>query len=272
MLAIAGGISSCSEEFNLCGYTEDDLEMAEGFEQTTSHFINIVSKVDRAMRNNDLQVNGSAIIDGADVTRSNDTISFDYGTTNVSCADGKLRRGKLVGYITGNYFQQGGSIALAMENYFVENTPITGNMILSNTGVNSNSNYIINLSTSNFAIDTMYDYNVNYSLEWLSGYATRDTISDDVFTLSGIGSGNDNIDTTVFSISFTDPMMFDRGCQYGLSKGIVELNITSPSKDPMLMSVDFKDNDGCNNVAEYSLDCDGTSVSFTQNFSGFELD
>ncbi|GGH74038.1 hypothetical protein [Phaeocystidibacter marisrubri] len=267
VVALAGTMVSC-EDINLCGITEDDLDMGDAFIETTSYFMNVVSRVDEAMRNEDLQNNGSTTIDGATVTLANDSITVDFGTSNVICQDGKSRRGKISGSITGDYFTQAGSINLNLTGYHVDDVPVVGNIAVTNTGQTAN-NWVISLVSSNFTIGTEYNYNANLSMEWESGFTTTDSIEDDVFELYGMAHGNDLADTISFSTSFTENMRFERTCQYVVTEGIVDVSLTSGTSEVANVTVDFKDEDGCNNVVFLNANCDGTEVSFPHTFDGF---
>lgn len=273
-LAIIGGFTAC-EDFGLCGLTEDDLSMGDAFVETTSYFMNVVGRADEAMRNGDLQQNGSTIIDDATVTLANDTLTIDFGPNNVATEDGKLRRGKIVGSLSGDYFNQSGTLALDLVNYHVDDVPVTGNVSISNDGNGSGATpWKVILASQNFAIGNDYDYNANLTMEWLTGYATTDSIEDDQFTIYGSAGGNDLQDTISFSTTFTEPMMFDRSCDYLVKEGIVEVILTSGNAEVAAVEVDFLDgdgmnSDGCNNVLMLNASCEGTTVSFPQNFDGF---
>lgn len=267
VMALAGTMVSC-EDINLCGITEDDLDMGDAFLETTSYFMNVVTRVDEAMRNEDLQNNGSTTIDGASVTLANDSITVDFGSSNIICNDGKARRGKITGSITGDYFTQAGSINLNLTGYHVEDTLITGDINLTNTGQTAN-NWVISLFSNNFAIGSTYDYNANLSMEWESGFTTTDSIEDDIFEIYGMADGNDLADTISFSTTFTQNMRFERACQYVVTEGIVDVSLTAGTSEVASIVVDFKDEDGCNNVVFLNANCDGTEVSFPHTFDGF---
>lgn len=268
-LAVVGTFTAC-EDFGLCGLTEEDLSMGDAFVETTSYFMNIVSRADEAMRNGDLQQNGATTIDGAAVTLENDTLTIDFGATNTLTDDGKMRRGKIVGSLSGDYFQQMGTLALNLDNYHVDDVLIAGDVTLSNDGNGSgNDPWKVTLASNNFAIGAEYDYNSNLTMEWLTGYETQDSILDDKFTIYGTAGGNDLLDTIGFATSFPTPMLFDRSCQYLVTEGVCDVSLTSGDSEVAAVVVDFLDSDGCNNVLMLNASCDGTQVSFPQNFDGF---
>ncbi|NVK28713.1 MAG: hypothetical protein HWE14_11750 [Flavobacteriia bacterium] len=268
-VAALGSFTAC-EDLSLCGLTEEDLSMGDAFVETTSYFMNIVGRTDEAMRNEDLQVNGSTTIDGATVTRTNDSITIDFGSNNVVTADGKTRRGVIKGFISGDYFQENGSINLSLENYHVNDSLIAGDISLVNNGNNSGQGpWDINLSSTNFAIGNQYDYSANLTMQWDAGYETIDSTADDRFKIFGTADGNDNIQGISFATSFPSAMVFDRSCAYVVTEGSVDVSLTSGESEVASVNVDFLDSDGCNNVLMLNASCDGTDISFPQNFDGF---
>lgn len=273
-VALVIGLTGC-EDFGICGLTEDDLSMGDAFVETTGYFMNVVTRADQAMRDGDLQQNGTTTIDGATVTLANDSLTIDFGANNVSTADGKMRRGKIVGAITGDYFNLNGNLSLDLVNYHVDDVPITGNISLSNDGNNNGTApWKVTLASSNFAIGNLYDYNSNLTMEWLNGYATTDSIEDDQFSIYGSAGGNDLQDSITFSTAFTEAMIFDRSCDYLVKEGVVEVSLTAGTAEVATVEVDFLDgdginSDGCNNVLMLNASCEGTNVSFPQNFDGF---
>lgn len=266
-VVIAGTFTAC-EDVSICGLTEEDLDMGDAFVETTSYFMNIVSRADQAMRDNDLQTNGSAMIDGATVSLTTDSLIVDFGSTNVQTADGKQRRGRIAGALNGDYFTASSSVSLELQGYHVDDVPVTGSIALNNNG-NSGGNWTINLASTNFAIGQEYAYSANLTMEWESGYSTIDSVADDVFEIYGSAGGDDLLDSISFSTAFTDPMRFDRSCQYGVTQGIVDVNLTAGNDDVAAVTVDFLDSDMCNNVLMLTATCEGTEVSFPKNFDGF---
>lgn len=270
VVALAGSMTAC-EGINLCDLDEGDLAMGDAFIETTSYFMNIVGRVDQAMRNGEVQTNGSAVIDGANVSLYTDSIVVDFGSTNVVTADGKQRKGKLVGAITGDYFTATGTVALDLVGYHVDDVPIDGTIALTNQG-NATNNWIITLVSQDFTIGADYAYDANLSMEWLDGYATQDSIEDDIFEIYGSAGGASSSDSVEFDATFTENLHFERTCQYVVTKGVVDISVTptSPGASAVAtVTADFKDSDGCNNVVFLEADCDGTNVSFPQTFSGF---
>lgn len=273
-LALGGvllvGTTGC-EDLGLCGLTEDDLGMGDAFVETTGYFLNVVARTDEALRDGDLTNDGTpTTIDGATVTLSNDTLLIDFGQNNVSTADGKLRRGAIRTYINGDYFVGGSSAGIQLMDYHVDDMPITGSITVSNDGQTSGK-WQQSLVTNNFAIDTIYAYNCNLVMEWQSGYATQDSVMDDVFTLDGSIGGDDFITDIAFDAAFLSPMLYDRSCAYRVVEGEVEVSLTDgvSANDVLAVGVDFIDSDLCNNVIFLTASCDGTEVSFPRTFDGF---
>lgn len=267
---MATSLTSC-EGIGLCDLTEEDLDMGDAFVETTSGFMNVISIVDQAMRNGDLQANGTATIDGANVNLTTDSLIVDYGATNVMSDDGKYRRGKIKAALTGDYFQSQGSVSAVLSNYYVDDVPVTGDFSMGNQGQSSNI-WTLNLLSTNFAIGSEYQYSANLLMEWESGYETQDSIADDKFALSGAATGADLVDSVDFSTTFTAPMKFDRSCDYLVTQGIVDVvltNGTGEEGEVATVTVDFIDSDMCNNILQLNAACGETEVSFPQNFDGF---
>lgn len=258
-------LAACDEELNLCGFTESDTAIGSVFVESTGYLFQITGRIDEAMRNGDLISGGSATIDNANVTWSNDTITIDFGPNNVSTADGKLRRGKIIGYVSGNYQTSGSMTAINLDNYHVNDVQISGSISLSNTG-NSAGNWVVQLSSTNFQISSDYSYSANLSMEWLSGYAT-DSLGDDSWQITGTSSGADNTTGTTFTAQFTDPLLYDRNCAYKIVQGEVFMEAIADST--LAITIDFLSADNCNNVVNFDLDCDGSTVSSSHTFDNF---
>lgn len=271
---VALGLTTSCEDLNLCDLTEDNLSMGDAFLETTSSFMNIVGRADQAIRNGELQTNGTATIDVATVTLTTDSLIIDFGNTNVVTSDGRSRRGKIVGSLTGDYFMSAGVMTLDLEDYYVDDTQIQGGITLTNNGV-VNNEWSYDLTSSNFAIGTDYTYDANLNLAWLSGFTTQDSIADDVFTIGGAGSsatGTDLSNNVEFECIFTEALKFDRSCTYLVTEGIVDvsLDLTNiPDSSLVDVNVDFKSSDGCNNVVILTGSCEESTVSLPQNFDGF---
>jgi len=119
-------------------------------------------------------------------------ISIDFGEENCLCNDGRYRRGKIMVSFTGLYREPGTIITHTLENYFVDDDGITGNMVVTNTGLNNDDNmqYEVHIigEVQKASDGRTITYTSDRLREWIEGSETFQ-ILDDVYLISGTASG-----------------------------------------------------------------------------------
>ena len=127
------------------------------------------------------------------------TMVIDFGTTNCTGNDGRTRRGRILVSYTGRYRDAGTVITTTFDNYFVNDNQVLGTKVVTNNGRNANNNlnYTINVTGEirSAAGDTI-TWTSTRNREWLLGSATLLVRQDDVYSITGSGSGTRKSGTT----------------------------------------------------------------------------
>jgi len=254
--------TGCDELENLCGISDDDYAIGESFVEATGGFIDIVNRVDVAMRDSVLLATGMNNIDGANCVLTADSVIIDFGSTNVGTTNGD-RRGKIKAGYTGDYLVNG-TVGIATENYFYNDVEITGALGLENIG-----NTSLELTCTNLGVGQEITFSSTMTMLWTSGYNTVYDLTDDSYELSGTSSASAVANNNAFAATINPPLKYDRTCQYGVTEGVASLTLTGDSIATANLGVDFLSSDACNNIFKISADCDGNAVSVTRSFDGF---
>lgn len=263
-LTLASGLillTSCEGDDILGGAAEAQKQLSESYLETEAAVSNIYNLAERVLRETDLQNGDSATVDGALVYQANDLVTIDFGTGIIG-SDGLTRTGKLILSETGDYFTTGGQVALSFEQYTVNEKPVTGQLTVGNAGNNS-----LQLTATGFGVNGAFSLDAAKSITWKQGFDTKNDFDDDRFELSGTATGMDSTGNTVNTTIIT-PLSFDRQCEFGLVSGIIDLSFavdTSSSTG----SLDFISEDACDNLVKISIQQEGNTFNFTNQFSGF---
>jgi hypothetical protein len=257
---VASGIllfTGCETLEKLCGFDVDDLGFTEDYTQQLNAAIYIYQQTDRAMRDSTLKAQNTAVIDGADVTLTPDSVIIDYGNGSIG-ADGKIRTGSIrIGY-QGDYLIPGSEASLKLLNYEESDLRYEANLHVSNTTSGSGTpHYDVDLIS--FKLDSL-ELIGNLNVEWQAGFETQAMFDDDfqlagAATLTNINS-NDNFVGTILM-----PLLISTGCDFSFVSGEFELIPSNPAL-PASAKVNFIDGD-CANLFEATIDCEGSPLKFT---------
>lgn len=135
-----------------------------------------------------------ASFDSASITYAG-FLTIDFGSNSViPCIDGKIRRGKLKVAYTGRYREPGTKITVTTDEYFVNGTKVEGTRFITNAGNNIYNVVDSGLNGAEYSIFTYADgsqttWKSTSTRTWVEGSATLLEISDDVYSISGTGSG-----------------------------------------------------------------------------------
>lgn len=248
--------TGCDELSELCDIQEDDLQFVETFNAQLNQAIFIYQISDKALRSEELRTNFSAIIDSALCTLVNDSILIDFGL-GTFCPDGKLRKGSIRMRFEGDYMNSGGTAAIRLFSYSVNEKPYTGDFGLANISIiGGNSTIALNLMS--FTTDTN-TISGNVNAEWLDGFHTPDSALDDRYQLSG----NLNMGSTISSFHLEcvviQPIVIDQACAYLFESGIFTLSLQEENLSEI--TINFIDGD-CENLFQCTFDCNDNLVSF----------
>ena len=65
------------------------------------------------------------------------TLTIDFGTVNCTGDDGRARRGKIIAVYTGRYREEGTSITVTPEDFYIDDHHLQGSRVVTNLGNNS---------------------------------------------------------------------------------------------------------------------------------------
>lgn len=174
-----------------------------------------------------------------DTTAVPHTFTINFGTTNCLCNDGNYRRGSIVVSYTGMYRDSGSMHSITFNNYFVNDNQLTGTKTVVNNGRNTSGNLTYTVTINGSMIWATANgggtstYTSNRTREWIAGESTPWVWSDDVYLLSGTGSGTTRSGAS-YTFNTSVPLRKEIGFRY-ITAGI--LNFTPSGK--FTRSIDF---------------------------------
>jgi len=229
---------------------------------------NIYNRIDEARRDSVLEASDSTVIDGATVTRTGSDIKINFGN-GVTGSDGKVRKGSIDVSESGDYLVPGGSLTATLNNYSVDDEPITGSLMAQNDGNDSISVTVTNLNYKN-----EFNFQSSKTIYWESGFSTINDVSDDRYQVGGSGTGTETAGNNQVVATFVDPMILDKTCEHSILEGVIDLTLSGDSVNYDGVGVNFiagdgVNSDGCDNLFRIAVDQNGTNVTFTRQFSGF---
>ncbi len=264
LIFAASTLVSCDEDNPLGTSSELETQLGEFYLEAESLGNSIYNNIDLARRDSIFNADDSAVVNGAVVKRTGTAFTIDFGN-GVAGSDGKTRKGMITVAETGSYLTAGGQLSAALSNFKVDDVSIQGAFAIINNGNGS-----IDVAITGFKIGNEFSLNSNKNVIWKSGFATPTNAGDDRYDLSGSAIGTELAGNNMVTTTINETLVFDRLCQYGVTKGKVSLALTGDSiSETTTGSIDFIDTDGCNNVARISIVKGTTSASVTRTFDGF---
>lgn len=175
--------------------------------------------VDLNFNNTDGARLSSAACSGATITIENadnfntpDTLTIDFGTTNMWC-HGKMRRGKIIAIRTAPYLNSGSTTTISFDNYYVNDHQVDGSKTVTNNGANADGNLEFSIEASiNIALanGNAVSWTSNRIRTWIAGDNTPLDRTDDQYEISGSTNGTHSNGS--FSVNITTPIVLDLSC------------------------------------------------------------
>lgn len=157
-----------------------------------------------------------------DTTATPHTLTVDFGPTNCTALNGRLRRGKLRVSFTGPYAHPGTVITITPQDYYVNDHQVTGTKTVTNMGVNGEGQpyFDVVVDGALTAPDGSWTatHQAHRTRTWIAGHGTPDPL-DDVYSITGGGSGVDR-NGVAYTVSITSPLRVAVGCPY-ITQGAV---------------------------------------------------
>ena len=174
-------------------------------------------------------------IDSANIFPLTLTIDFGAGCTaiNTNLGTSITRRGVVNAVFSGPYTQQGSTVTVTTNNYFVNDYKIDGTKIIENQGENNTGNLEFSVIVTNGVITKPDGGIINWAStrthEWIAGSSTNvvtdgiDGICDDVYLIRGTGNGTISNGTT-YSLETLQDLRKEVCCRR-LTDGVLEYTV-----------------------------------------------
>ncbi len=203
-------------------YAEDQARMDQTFND-------VENLADQAATTGSSELKGEPSILGVCATVTRDTVSvphtvtINFGTTNCTCRDGRVRRGKIIVTYNGRYRDSGYSHVISFDNYFVNDNQVMGTKSVTNMGHNSSGQSYYNINVDgkivlNSTGDTIKHVATRVRT-WTAGESTL-MISDDEYRISGTGT-NTRRNGKVVTYNITSPLLIAMNCNW-VKEGPIE--------------------------------------------------
>ncbi len=218
-------VTSCQKNSD----TATDESVAADNATAEANFSDIARIVDVAAIENGLgKTTGTCPAVTVDTISTPHSMTLDFGTTNCTGADGKLRRGKIIVTWTAKYRQSGTVITLTFVDFYQNDNKIEGTKTVTNNGLNNAGHIYFTVQVTNAKITKasgkIISWNSTRTREWIQG-ANTPAVADDIYNITGSASGTD-ANSNAYSMTITKALTIDFSCQYHLTSGTIEVTPT----------------------------------------------
>lgn len=247
---------STSLLLNACKKRDSSTVAQESIEDNANaemHFDMIFDQVDDAAITGGVYSRGKSAVITIDTMSNPRTMTINYGDSNLTCADGNVRRGKIIVTWTGRYRATGTVITVTPMNFFQNEFKIEGTKTIENKGRNSAGNMqwfiVINNGKVTTPAGEIHTWTSDRTRTWVNGESTRFILLDDKYEITGVNTGT-NRKGTQYRAEITSPILVELNCKFHITKGTVALsNPSNPSKKAI---VDFG-NGTCDNIGTFTM-------------------
>ncbi|MBM2815951.1 MAG: hypothetical protein HW421_2713 [Ignavibacteria bacterium] len=179
------------------------------------------------------------------------TLIIDFGSTNILCNDGLLRRGKIIAVFSGKFKQVNFGVNVSLDNYYVQDMKVTGTKTMTYLG-----NYTINIVVQNASVTTptgVISWSANRTVKKTAGYDSPLIILDDQYLISGNASGK-NREGVNFSVVIdqNNPLKKKLSCvKKDFVSGII--TIQNDKGNSLTVNYDPLGTEECNKLARVTV-------------------
>lgn len=174
------------------------------------------------------KTNGTCPAVTVDTLSTPHSMTLDFGPSNCTGADGKLRRGKIIITWSGRYRQAGTVITHSYVDFYQNNNKIEGTKTVTNMGLNNAGHIYFTVQITNAKVTKVNGKIISWSStrtrEWIQGSNTP-AVSDDIYSITGSATGTD-ANGNSFSMLITKALITDFSCQFHLVSGTIEITPT----------------------------------------------
>ena len=177
------------------------------------------------------------------------TLTIDYGPTGVKDAYNRIRKGKLIVYISAPIHNAGSVREVQHEDFYIDDVNVQGRVVLLNQGPNNaGQNEFLRTVTGRtlvFPSKKTISWNATQIITQLEGNATPELRLDDVWSILSASSGV-NRNGTNYTVTSSKKLIYKFTCPW-IVEGSIELSVEGKT-----LSIDYG-NGICNNNAVLTL-------------------
>lgn len=152
------------------------------------------------------------------------SITIDYGTENSPDYLGKLKRGKIISSISGEFLSEQCCLHIEFDDFYINNLNISGLIEVNSEGFNADNklSFEVLYNEIEFADQNgnLYSVSGQINREWIAGMETPLNPWDDQFFTSGTCEGQNSEDRQ-FKTEILTPLLISRACEFIPSGEIV---------------------------------------------------
>lgn len=242
-----------------------DLEISMDNTYADDVFTDVFNIVDESSRESDgiykkselQEVYGSCATLIVDTAGDPTMLTIDFGATNCTGIDGRLRRGKIIATYTGRYRDSGTVISVILQDFYLNDEKVEGQKTITNQGRDKDGNITFDIDVSNGKITRQngktIEWNSKRTRKWIEGENTLLNIFDDVYEISGNADGK-TTSGLKYTVKITKPLNVKVGCRW-IRSGTI--NITPEGVSTR--KIDYGDGN-CDRVATVTVN--GKSYQF----------
>lgn len=186
-------------------------------------------------------------------------ITIDYGNMNCLCKDGLYRRGKVMLQFNGNFREEGSSINLSLDNYFVSDIEFQGTKSITNMGEeNGVQNFTYQVRNAK-AITENGDitWETDATISKVEGLDTPNNPFDDVYLTDATASGTNKRGK---DFTATTPTILKKRMELNAAclRHYVSGEIRLVDEDDNFLEVDYDHlgNEACDRYAKVNINDD----------------
>ncbi len=258
--AVAFVFFSCTDEDT--GVTDVDINQyaAESYLLSQAVYDDFFRVTAQVINNRSLNQQGTAIIDSAIVSRTNEGLTVDYGPEFQKGMDGRKRRGKYkMSFYGGSFTQVGGGVQIQLSDFYIAgNKRVYGTInILCDSIPQANLlAYSFQVSNGLIVYQMDYEYEIGYSTDytvlWKNLISTPDMLEDDTLFLIGKAEGR-SYQFDRYFIDVLDTLIKPFACRW-IDVGEVFMNMPDLDIDEVYLNYGDRNDttSHCNNRVSFN--------------------
>lgn len=252
-------LTACNKEADEPSIPSLDIAAATDNAKADDYFTDMQDQADAAADANGLRdaEDACAPTITIDTLAMPHTMTIDFGTSDCTAANGRMRRGVLAVTFTGSYREAGTVITVTPQGYYVNDNHVEGSRTITNMGLNEDHQpwfAVVDEATITAAdgswTATRHAERVR---TWTAGSDTQ-TRQDDAYVVTGNGHGV-NRNGVAYTSSIISPLHRHVGCPF-ITQGTVQvLRENMPTR-----TIDYGNGD-CDNT--YTVTVNGHTFTGT---------